>query len=89
MKHPPYIKNFCDKVTVNIYYSMHCVMVIRTTHHCVMGCKIARMWQSARHRLTKKLYKKVFILQKEVCQPYDFCGVYSWPTLLNFRFYFA
>ena len=37
MKHPPFIKIFCDKVTVNIYYSMHCVMVIRTAHHCVMG----------------------------------------------------
>ena len=43
MKHPPYIKIFCDKVTVNIYYSMHCVMVIRTAHRCVMGCEIAWM----------------------------------------------
>ena len=66
MKHPPYIKkNFCDKVTVNIYYSMHCVMVIRTTHHCVMGCEIARMWQSAKYRLTKKSYKKHLFCKKK------------------------
>ena len=68
---------------------MHCVMVIRTTHHCVMGHEIARMWQSAEHRPTEKSYKKAFILQKEVCQPYDFCGMYNWPTLPNFCFYFA
>ena len=83
MKHPPFIKIFCDKVTVNIYYSMHCVMVIRTAHHCVMGREIARMWQSAGHRPTEKSDKKVFILQKEVCQPYDFCSPYDWPTLCN------
>ena len=61
MKHPPFIKIFFDKVTVNIYYSLHCVMVIRTAHRCVMGCEIAWMWQSARHRPTKKSDKKVFI----------------------------
>ena len=64
MKHPPFIKIFCDKVTVNIYYSMHCVMVIRTTHHCVMGCEIVQMWQLAGHRLTKKSDKKVFYFAK-------------------------
>ena len=54
MKHPPYIKTFfCDKVTVNIYYSMDCVMVIRTAHHCVMECMIAWMWQLAGHRPTE------------------------------------
>ena len=64
-------------------YIMHCVMVIRTTHCCVMGCEIVQMWQSAGHRLTKKSDKKVFILQKEVCRPYDFCSLYDWPTLCN------
>ena len=68
---------------------MHCVMVIRTTHHCVMGREIAWMWKLAEHRLTKKSYKKAFILQKEVCRPYDFYGVYDRPTLPNFHFYFA
>ena len=83
MKHPPYIKIFCDKNTVNIYYSMHCVMVIRTTYRCVMGCKIVQMWQLARHRPTEKSDKKVFISQKEVCRPYDFCSPYDSLTLCN------
>ena len=64
-------------------------MVIRTALHCVMGCKIAWMWQSAEHRLTEKSYKKAFISRKEVCRPYDFCGVYNRLTLPNFHFYFA
>ena len=62
---------------------MHCVMVIRTTHHCVMGHEIAQMWQSAEHRPTEKLYKKAFISQKEVCRPYDFCSLYDRPTLCS------
>ena len=48
MKHPPFIKNFYDKITVNIYYNRHCtqcVMVAKTTLYCVMGCEIAQMWQ--------------------------------------------
>ena len=91
MKHPPYIKKiffffFCDKVTVNIYYSMQCaqcVMVAKTALHCVMGCKIAQMWQLAGHRPTEKSDRKVFILQKEVCRPYNFCSLYDRPTLCN------
>ena len=83
MKHPPFTNIFCDKVTVNIYYSMHCVMLIRTAHRCVMGREIVQMWQLAGHRPTEKLDKKVFILQKEVCQPYDFCSLYDQPTLCN------
>ena len=86
MKHPPFIKNFYDKVTVNIYYSMHCaqcVMVAKTALHCVMGREIAWMWQLAGHRPTEKSDRKVFILQKEVCRPYDFCSPYDRPTLCN------
>ena len=60
----PLYKNFCDKVTVNICYSMHCVMVIRTAHRCVMGHEIAWMWQLAGHRPTEKSDKKVF---KRMC----------------------
>ena len=41
MKHPPFIKNFMTKL-LSIYI-MHCVMVIRTAHHCVMGHEIAQM----------------------------------------------
>ena len=62
----PFIKIFGDKVTVNIYYSMHCVMVIRTAHHCVMGHEIAWMWQSAGHRPTEKLDKKCLFHEKKL-----------------------
>ena len=57
MKHPPYIKIFCDRGTgILLYYhhSAQCVMVVKTALHCVMGRKIAWMWQLAGHRLTKK-----------------------------------
>ena len=70
MKHPPYIKNFYDKVTVNMYYSMHCVqcvMVAKTTLHCVMGREITWMWQSAEHRLTRKVIQKsVYFVKRSV-----------------------
>ena len=65
MKHPPFIKIFCDKVTVNIYYSMHCVMVIRTAHRCVMGHEIARMWQSAGTGQPKSRTKKCLFRKKK------------------------
>ena len=92
MKPPPYIKFFCDRVTgILLYYhhSAQCVMVVKTTLHYVMGCEIVWMWQSAKHRLTEKSYKKAFILRKEVHRPYDFCSVYDQPTLPNFHFHFA
>ena len=58
MKHPPYIKIFCDKVTVNIYYSMHCVMVIRTTQSLCDGTQdctdVAVGWAQANRKVGQK-----------------------------------
>ena len=64
MKHPPFIKIFCDKVTVNIYYSMHCVMVIRTAHHCVMGHEIVQDVAVGRAQADRKVGQKSLYFAK-------------------------
>ena len=37
----------------------------------------------AGHRPTEKSYRKVFLLQKEVCRLYNFGCLYDRPTLQN------
>ena len=57
-------------------------MVNETTIHFVMVGWIAQPtvgW----------VVQKVFFLQKEAGQPYDFCGVADWPTLDTLCSYFA
>ena len=89
MKHPPFIKIFYDKVTV-IIYIMHCVMVIRTAHHCVMGhvrLQGCESWPSTGR--PKSRTKKHFFCKKKCVDRMTFAMCTTGRPYQTFSFYFA
>ena len=56
---------------------------------CSMPCVMAAGLPSQHSAGTKTLYRKVFFLQKEAGQPYNFFGVANQPTLCDLCCYFA